>query len=139
MVILWSEKPREVHDFVMQIILGGSSSGRILSYSIEDCIITRINRQGNAIHGCYKNLTRVWEDLGDYGSANTLLIDTSNVARVRNQDGNVICPIPYQYHVQASHGQLETYLLPYLECLESVPCIPEFVKNFPFRLETELS
>lgn len=68
---------------------------------------------------------------GRHGSANTLLIDTSNVARVRNQDGNVICPIPYQYHVQASHGQLETYLLPYLECLESVPRIPEFVNNFP--------
>jgi hypothetical protein len=86
-------------------------------------------------HGCYKDLTRVWEDLGDYGSANTLLVDTSNVAMLRNQDGNVICPIPYQYHVQASHWQLETYLLPYLECLESVQGIPEFVKNFPFRLE----
>jgi len=135
-VVLWSEKPREVHDLVMQHILGGiTSSGHILSYSIEDCTMTRISREGDASHGCYKDLTRVWEDLGDYGSANTLLVDISNVAMLRNQDGNVICPIPYQYHVKDSHWQLENYLLPYLECLESVQGIPEFVKNFPFGLE----
>jgi hypothetical protein len=135
-VVLWSEKPREVHDLVLQHILGGiPSSGQILSYSIEDCTMTKINQEGNVFHGCYKDLTSVWEYLGNYGSKNTLLIDTSHVAMLRNKDGNVICPIPYQYHVQASHWQFETFLLPYLKCLESVQRIPKFVKNNPFGLE----
>ena len=135
-VVLWSEKPREVHDLVLQHILGYTTSFvRILSYSIEDCIIMRITLKGNAVHGCCKDLTTVWEDLGDYDNVNTLLIDTSPVTMLRNQDANVIFPISYQYHVQASHWQLEAYLLPYLEFLESVQCIPEFLKNIPFCLE----
>lgn len=135
-VVLWSEKPREVHDLVLQHILGGiPSSDQILSYSIEDCTITRINREGNTFHGCYKDLTCVWKNLGSYGKKNTLLIDTSHVAMLRNKDGNVICPIPYQYHVEASHWQLETFLLPYLIRLESVQGIPKYVKDNAFGLE----
>ena len=78
-VVLWLENPRGESDLVLEHILGGTMFllGGILSYSIEDYAMTRLIREGNEFHGCYRDSNRGWEGLGDYGTANTLFIDTS--------------------------------------------------------------
>eukprot|EP01018_Ginkgo_biloba_P004870 Gb_12190 [translate_table: standard] len=139
-VVLWSEKPKEVHDLVVQHILSDRiilsdhmSSHKIVSYSIEDCTMTRVMNQGKELHGCYKDLTKVWEDLEAF-EENTLLVDVSHVAMFRHKQGNVICPIPYQHHVQVSHDELVIHLLPYLRQSGCVRNFRQFVKDCPFGL-----
>jgi len=58
----------------------------IPSYSIEYYAMTRLNLEGDEFHGCYSNLTRGWECLGDNGSEKSPFINTSNVTELKSKD-----------------------------------------------------